>query len=374
MWNSKSVQAADPCMRWQCDEKLGDGLNETARICADLTGTTGSANGCQPDGSFLCDAGTQLTARTNCSLASPLPWKTNLAPGDTCEMAAQCQSNTCNTTTNTCVGLGLDAVCATDIECAAGHYCSRATLKCTATVASGAACSDDIKCNFGFTCANSTCTRYGSMAVGTNFTVQDNERVNNVDDGSVFASNLCASFAAIRTEVKKEMTELPLYLCTNGEAKQFKEYGNAEVTQCKYNLDIGTGTPKETMLPSTCGYNLDTKSYCPMRRSTTEHGTLNANDAKTWADAPATCHIRTSIQYCKDIEGNDLRSLAFRSAMQTAWKASGDNYPIVANSNRCIGNTFKASRVFWRIVDSATTTVVSYFGLIASLFILTLAY
>lgn len=374
VWNSWTVQAEDTCRVWQCNEQLGGDINGTARICADVSGNLASANMCQPDGSYLCNAGTQLAAQTMCSEFNPLPWKTDLAPGDTCESPNQCQSGNCNSQTSVCQGAAAAAVCASDIECGAGFSCNRGNLTCVATAPRGANCTADEKCHFGNTCVDGKCTGFGTIAAGTSFTVMENERADPAADTSAFASLLCRTFVAIHTGVVDETTNLPIYLCINGDAKQFTEYGNVEATQCKYTRDFANTTMTPIEIPAVCGYNIDGRIYCPMRRSTAEHGTQNSNDAKTWADAPTTCHIRTSIQYCKDIEGNDLRSLAFRSALQTAWKASGDNFPLVANSNRCIGNTFVDTRRYWRIVDSATTTVVSYFGLIAALFVLTLAY
>jgi len=248
-------------------------------------------------------------------------------------------------------------------------------MVCNVTVARDTNCTDNIKCHFGNFCGNGTCRAFGSIPSGSLFTVQDNELAPlQTADNSMVASRLCNTFVAIKSE---KVTNLPLYQCIDGYEKGFDSYSSAEARQCNYTANFGNGTKGTTgaiLAPSICGYNRDNKMYCPMKRSVKEHSSENSNAARTWLDAPTTCHVRSSVQYCKDIEGNDLRSIAFRATMQTDWRTVGENFPLVANSDRCIGNAVAATRAYWRIVDSATGTVLSYFGLIASLFVLTLAY
>lgn len=377
VWNGFSALAADVCNEWQCLAGLGGDANGTQRLCAKVDKTLASTEACEPEGKFLCNVEPGVTGQSNCSDANPLPWKSALAPGDTCEFPEQCQSGTCANTTAVCVGKGVNETCALDIDCAAGHSCNRGNSTCTPVVAKGANCTDDIKCGFGQACVNTTCQAYGSLSSASLFFMQDNELVaDQTQDNSAAVAVACKTFVAVKTDQTDATANVPLYMCVDGYEPGFDAHGSDAARNCNFTLNYGNGTstPGAVSFPATCGYNKDTKIYCPMRRSQKVHGTENSNDAKTWADAPSTCHIRSSVQYCKDIEGEPLRSLAFRSAMQTAWKTAGDNYPLIANSDRCIGNSIQKTRNFWRLVDSATGAVLSYFGLIASLFVLTLAY
>lgn len=377
--NSITAKAADACMQWQCQTELGGDLNGTARICADSTGNLASTNVCQPDDSFLCDVGTQLETQTNCSESSPFPWKTNLAPGDNAETKEQCAApERYNAETKVCQGLAANATCTMDIECNAGFTCNRGNMTCVATVSTGESCTADVKCDFGHVCAYGTCQRFGSIPTGSNVTFEDNElAADQVADNSAAISFGCASFVARKTAWVNETTNLPIYQCIAGYEKNFTDYANAEPTVCKYTINYGNGTKGQTgdvEEPAVCGYNLDNKIYCPMKRSEMEHQKENEAAASTWSTAPNTCHVRSSVQYCNAIEGDILKSVPFRAAAESFWRTSGNNYPLIANSNRCIGNSIKATRAYWRIVDSATGTILSYFGVIASLFVLTLAY
>lgn len=377
VWNGLSALAAPACFEWSCLEGLGGNATGLTRTCAKHDGNLTSTDACEPEGKFLCNVEPGLNANATCTDANPLPWKTNLAPGDTCEFAEQCQSGLCANTTGVCTKKAVNETCTMDIECDVGYSCNRTSGNCTAVVAKGANCTDNNKCGFGQACVNSTCQVFGSLSSASLFTIQDNELApDQTGDNSAFAGIACKTFVAVKTTEVAEGANLPLYTCVDGYEPGFTDPASDAARNCNFTLNYGNGTstPGAVSYPAVCGYNKDTKIYCPMRRSQKEHATENANDAKTWADAPSTCHIRSSVQYCKDIEGEPLRSIAFRSAMQTAWKTAGNNNALIANSDRCIGNSIAQTRNYWRMVDSATGTVLSYFGLIASLFVLTLAY
>lgn len=377
--NSISAHAAEACRQWQCQTEMGDGYNGTERICADVSANLASTNMCQPDDSFLCDVGTQLEAQANCTESRPFPWKSHLAPGDNAEFKEQCHAEDLyNNQTGVCQGAAADAACTMDIDCNAGFSCNRGNMTCVATLGTGANCTADIKCGFGHVCADGTCQRFGSIATGSNVTFEDNElAADQTIDNSGVISWGCASFVARKTDWVNETTNLPIYQCISGYEKNFTEYANDQPTTCAWTINYGNGTvgpTGEITEPAVCGYNIDNKIYCPQKRSEMEHKSELSAAITTWASAPNTCHIRSSIQYCKAIEDDVLKSVPFRAVGEFIWRTTGDNYPLVANSNRCIGNSIKTTREYWRIVDSATGTMLSYFGVIASLFVLTLAY
>lgn len=229
-------------------------------------------------------------------------------------------------------------------------------------------------------CANHTCTRIGSLKTGTFFNITDAELYPNDDSDVRQMYWVCENFYAVITEATpEEGSTKRLFECTNGPEKAFgdNEYARTDGNlQCIFNMTrtSGEGVTLNFTETAKCGFNRDNKFYCPSRRGATEFSRENAADRTTWSTAPNTCHHRTSIQYCKDIEGNIGRSLGFRNFLLHEWRTTGDNWPLVANNERCVGNAIVATREYWRFIDSATSTVLSYVVVATSVIVMTFVY
>jgi hypothetical protein len=129
--------------------------------------------------------------------------------------------------------------------------------------------------------------------------------------------------------------EFPIYECTKGYEKQFDKYDRSDNDlDCSFIQTLKDGSKDSLTLTAKCGFNEDNKSYCPMRRGDAEFSKENRDDAETWSSAPSTCHIRTTIQYCKDIESDIARSLRFRNFMINEWRTTSDNNVLVHNNKK----------------------------------------
>lgn len=387
MWNSATATPNDGCVAWQCQAGLGNNTQGADRTCAAVNESVFVTEECEPD-TFLCQTGVTVTDDVKCAETDPLPWRQRLVGNDTCTHANQCLSGTCVNETATCTSLlNIGDACANeegitgDEKCPSGHFCGRATPEatedtCTPVIANGGACSGALRCAFGNACVNNTCTTLGSLKDGTWFFIQDDNLFPAGVGAEVLMYRVCENFWGVDTGNRTEDPALPIYECTPGYQREFSEDARPDATEpCKYNLTVPTnGTVLEIEENAECGFNKDTSFYCPARRGADQFATENRLDRATWKDAPATCHIRTSIQYCKDIEGNTVRSLAFRNALRTEWITTGNQWSLVANNDRCVGNSIAQTRGYWRLVDSSYSAILSYFGLIAGLFVLTFVY
>ena len=384
LWTGVTADDPATCRAWECQEGLGGGQTGINRICANFTGTISVAEQCSPD-SFLCDVQPNLEARSNCTEFSPLPWKANLPPGDSCSVNEECQSRNCTQVEGRglCIGAAQNATCTSDIACAEGHFCytnpDDQTRSCQPAIRAGQPCSGAARCEFGTMCANHTCTKVGSLKTGTFFNITDDEIYPNDDSDVRTMYWVCENFYAVITEQTSEGGTKKLFECTNGLEKTF---GDNEYARTDGNLDCifnmtrtsGEGVTLNFTETAKCGFNRDNKFYCPSRRGAAEFSRENAADRTTWSSAPNTCHHRTTIQYCKDIEGNIGRSLGFRNFLLHEWRTTGENWSLVANNERCVGNAIAATRAYWRLIDSATSTVLSYVGVVASVIVMTFVY
>lgn len=218
----------------------------------------------------------------------------------------------------------------------------------------GANCTGSERCNFGTTCINRRCQIFGSIKKANEFVIEDNEIIRNQTlNYSNAASIACETFVAIKTNKIDSVTNLPLYMCISGYDPEFDDFSSERSTFCRYTLNFGNGTkiPGFNSFSSRCGFNRDGKYYCPMRRSEKLHSFENSQDVDTWRNAPTSCHHRSSVQYCYDIESNYPRSSAFKRLMANQWETSDENYALIANSSRCIGATTLTVGEYWRLID-----------------------
>lgn len=177
-------------------------------------------------------------------------------------------------------------------------------------------------------------------------------------DHSLHVGQVCSTFVAFKTEKVDPDTDLPIYMCISGYEKEFAQYGSDSVRNCYYALNFGNGTivRNSTSTPAVCGYNIDDKIYCPMKRSEKYNSIENENDAKTWANVPETCHHFSKGFSCRDISTDTALTYGIIKALGTSWKTQLNNYPFIANSNQCIGITAKTTAIYWRVFDKNLDT------------------
>jgi hypothetical protein len=262
------------------------------------------------------------------------------------------------------------------MDCEVGHFCQvedDRELSCQALVKVGQPCRANVKCEFGSLCANHTCTRIGSLPTGTLYNLTDSELYSDPSDDERGMYWVCENFYAVLTNIMPEGTTRRLFECTNGPERAFEEYGRTDGNlDCIFNMTRTSEGGQTVNFTETakCGFNKDDRFYCPARRGATEFADRNRIDRETWRNAPTTCHIRSTIHNCVDIKNDPARSVAFRDFLRTEWITTGDNWSLVANNDRCVGNSIASTASYWRLIDSASSLFLSSFGLVAGLIVL----
>ena len=372
------------CKSWRSQSGLGGNLQGSNRTCADPSGSLFFADICQPD-AYLCSVQESISGSENCTFYSAFPWKSQLPPGDDCNGTASCYpGTTCNTIDlkKRCVGREENVTCTNDKECQPGLFCwhtgSGRTNTCKPLLQEGETCDLNRRCEFGSQCANLSCTRFGTMKNGERFAIYDGELFPTIPDVNVADFSpiyrLCEDFWAFDTGFRNDSTHA-IYECSKGPEKNFDSYATSNSGfLCSYNLTANNGTVISNLTETVkCGFNTDTNYYCPMRRGVNDFSARNAVDRSTWSssenlnNSTYVCHHRTSVQYCLHIQENFLYQKAFNLALLNEFITTGDNYPMIANNNRDVGNAITKTKNYWRIVDSSFTNNLSCFTAILAL-------
>ncbi len=356
---------ATTCPVWQCQIGLGGELEGTNRTCANTTNGINYAEECKPDTHFCLINSTVLTREENCNPVDVLPWKKDLPAGDDCGGLASCYSGvTCEKDASNktrCVGSAENATCSDDRQCNPGLYCKKggfaAGSKCTPVATLGQNCTNDIRCEFGTMCVNATCLLNGNLTIGDRYEVMDSHLFTGMSDEQkqTHMSRPCGTFFGFDSKVKGEHGNY-LWECSEGPHRNFTSYAREDGNlTCIFNHTAANGTA----LPgferdAKCGFNQDSYFYCPSMRGTDEYSPHNGRARLTWRDGHGlNCHHRSSIQYCPDIQDDFFWNKAFSDLRRTEFITEGDNWSMVANSDRCVGRSIKQTMNYWRIVESA---------------------
>ena len=180
---------------------------------------------------------------------------------------------------------------------------------------------------------------------------------------------VCKSFWAEKTgNATNDNNKYGIYECTDGRYLQGSyERPVNESDTCVYNFTLRNGTDYHPEEVAKCGYNADGNHYCPKRRSKTDYGTLNDADVLTWNSFTSVkCHFNSTIQYCRDIEDNGVISLAYRLAMKNEMENHGF-YHLIAKNDRCVWDAIETTKNYYRVIDSAYGTMLTYFALVTGL-------
>ncbi|CAI2371728.1 unnamed protein product [Moneuplotes crassus] len=364
---------ASQCPTWQCQRGLGEDQTGTNRTCARNSGTSNFAEECDLDNHFCLLEEPTLQDSQNCEQVEVLSWKRDLPAGDDCGGLSTCYgAATCTTIQNKtrCAGLQKGDECTDDRECNPGLYCKKggvfASDKCDEVAKQDQECDNDFRCEFGTQCVNSTCTRFGNLTVGTRFEILDNKLLGTITKDTLYNTTIgrvCETFFAFNTGVKSDNGNF-LFECTEGLKRNFEIYARTDDNlDCSFNHTFSNGTSTEYKYNAVCGFNIDEYFYCPSRRGADEYGEHNRRARDIWASSQnLTCHHRSSIQYCPAIQDNFLWNKAFADIRRTEFITEGDNWPLVANSDRCVGRTIKKTMNYWRIVESSYS---NFIGLVA---------
>jgi hypothetical protein len=173
----------------------------------------------------------------------------------------------------------------------------------------------------------------------------------------------CESFFAFDTKHRSDDGKRVIYECTGGFQRNFTDYrrSGSNLT-CEYAIFAANGTfiDSETHTAQ-CGWNRDSYFYCPKRRGAEEFATGNAIARDAWRLNATECHHRSTIQYCPTIQNNFIVQRAFLETLRLEWVSEGDNFPKIAANDRCVGNAISTTRNYWRMIDSAQSTITGYF-------------
>uniref|UniRef100_A0A7S3KNC0 Dickkopf N-terminal cysteine-rich domain-containing protein n=1 Tax=Euplotes crassus TaxID=5936 RepID=A0A7S3KNC0_EUPCR len=367
--NAMGQVTASSCPVWKCQAGLGGDNEGTNRTCARNSGATNFAERCTPNDHFCLVDTPALSNEKNCSAIEVLPWKTDLPAGDDCGGLASCFGKaTCTNIQNMtiCAGLAKDETCTDDRECNPGLYCKKggalASNKCEPVANVTQACSNDIRCQFGTQCVNKTCHRFGNLTVGTRFEILDSHLFGTITKDTLYNTTIgrvCETFFAFNTGVKSNDGNF-LFECTEGLKKNFDSYKRRDDNlDCSFNHTFANGTSTEYNYTAVCGFNLDDNFYCPSRRGAEEYSEHNFRARETWERSTnLTCHHRSSIQYCPAIQNDFFWNKAFSDVRRTEFITEGDNWPMVANHDRCVGQTIKKTMNYWRIIDSSYSSFI----------------
>lgn len=188
---------------------------------------------------------------------------------------------------------------------------------------------------------------------------------------------MCKSFWAENTgNTTSDSNKYSIFECTKGRILEVGGYdrGLGASDTCVYNYTLSNGKDFHPQEVATCGYNTDGLYYCPKRRSESDYKTLNDADKTTWNSFnDLNCHYNSTIQYCRKIEDNAVISLAYRLAMKNEMEVHG-YYPLIAKNDKCVGDAIETTLNYYRVIDSAYGTMMTYFALVVGLFSLVLLY
>ncbi len=196
----------------------------------------------------------------NTTTPQPGPAVNNIPPGNTCNST---RGDTCNKgqcTKSVCVSKNaIGSACTLSVECPVGAYCN-ATVGgfCAAIVAPGGFCNGTTsttsqwdQCGYKGYCINSVCTLPWSLPAG----------VTSIPSTAPQASvnYLCSTGYASSvgsTNGNYSCVAAPTNLAANLNGVTADTQCNVTITNANGSTSIQTNTP-------ICGYNQDTKSYCP---------------------------------------------------------------------------------------------------------------
>ena len=238
------------CKAWDCISGIGGSDSGTSRMCArissDPNNTIFGVEGCQPS-TFLCDANETLTSNVTCSNYTAWPWKNDMPAGDSCTTNEECYINLCNTTgsTKTCAGKEAGETCSDDRECYPGLYCANdgGSRNCTPVAKKDENCSNTKPCEFGYGCANGNCTRFGSLANGQKYYIQDDYLFPDPNALTNKMYFVCENFFAYDSGDVAE-GKYPVLVCSDGPLKNFntEERKVGDEMECNFTLTFDNGT------------------------------------------------------------------------------------------------------------------------------------
>jgi hypothetical protein len=381
-WSTvEGTKISSLCRKWECQLGVGSGKTGESRQCSvgNVTQTNGTigVEGCQPTG-YLCDAPIAFARNETCYKYGVLKWKRGMAAGDSCTDSAQCATGSCNNTgsTKTCSGKNYTDTCSVDNECYPGLFCN-STKKCDFVAKESKACDANTRCEFGTLCMSGNCTRFGNQDTGKQFYVPGVVGGKLGDIVKPEISRLCKTFWAENTgNVTADNSKETIFECTKGRVLETGSYdrGINDVDTCVYNFTLKNGTDVHPQEVAQCGYNTDGRYYCPKRRAEAEYINANKADQTTWNSfSDLGCHSNSTIQYCRKIEDNAVISLAYRSSMRNELEVQ-TYYPLIAKNDKCVGDAIETTLNYYRVIDSAYGTMLTYFALVAGFFSLALLY
>ena len=384
MYWMSSVEGAkitSNCRKWQCQLGVGQGKTKEARPCSvsnyDKKNETVAVEDCNEVG-YICDAPNDFIKNETCYGYGTLKWKRNMPAGDSCTSSDECFSKSCITTggTKTCSGKDFNSTCTNDSECNPGLFCN-STKICDNVKKFNETCGVGVRCQFGTICANSVCTRYGTLDVGKQFYINGTGpgKIGEMVDATTM--RVCKSFWAEKTgNQTADNNRYGIFECTNGRYLENGGYERAlnESDTCAYNFTLADGTDYRVEEVASCGYNSEGTHFCPKRRSRNEYSSLNEADAGTWNTfTNVNCHVNSTIQYCRGIEDNSIYSIAYRLFLKNEMETQ-NYYPLIAKNDRCVGDSIETTKNYYRVIDSAYGTMITYFTLVAGFLSLVLLY
>ena len=362
-----SNYAAADCVSWKHLKGLGGEKMGTESLCASrASDTVAQAEKCQPD-EYLCSTTATITGNQTCSKIIPLPWKVNLPAGESCTNDLECFYGKCITIEgkSKCEGKKENEECKSDLECNPRLYCNKnnkkANPKCTPVIVEGKECNATARCEFSTLCNNKNCTKVATLEIGDKFSLLDDELFPKPTPTGNFTyiHRMCKSFFAVNTnERTKEGNDI--FQCAHAPVANFTDYSRSGSNQtCEFSIKLADGQVLRKDEYAACGFNEDTKSYCPKRMGDV-YDSEKLAFVDTWGSlSPKECHHRTTIQYCPQIEDNPITSAAFRLYMRRDWETTDNNWSLIANHDREVGNAISATKNYWRIRDAAYTAAVS---------------
>jgi hypothetical protein len=303
--------------------------------------------------------------------------------GDICNSTADCYTSSTNNATcesSVCKSpVAAGAPCGVTNDCPVGHWCPQDTDVCTVHASDGANCTDVTQCGFRRDCINivtngtaatSTCVVWGSLANGDTFT----QTVSGPSSGlnaDLSGSQVCKS--GLQTTISGTIQ------CRSGSRNVVQGRSSLEKNTAGVSCDTqlftndtleGFANATTATSMSVCGFNKDSKAWCPLLAGDDE--VVDFISAFTTVWNTIKCHKNSGASgeasVCKaqqDAEGLDDGWRVYQYIVQTSSDVAFAN---TANNDRCVAETITSN--FWQgqfMSAYTVSAITSMFVFIASI-------
>ena len=217
-------------------------------------------------------------------------------------------------------------------------FCS-SEKKCAKVTAVNQTCTDADKCAFGSECYDGKCVAYGKVV--------NRKNISSTDDDL-----LCATFFADIVDGTAYCGYGPHSLFNNNYTR------TGDDLNCTfYYRNPKTEDVEDKNYTAACGPNSDDYFYCTKLRGDDEFSNNLPKYKALWQETNYTCHVDSSIFYCKDIIDKGKQKLMAEFFFNYLITNEGV-YPMLANNPDCVKEMINS--YFYEIEDLEDSSYYRY--------------